>query len=64
MEHSQEIRALLVKGYIEEGFVKEAEIAERDKEWRAQEAELLARMAKKGIAPAKIEDKTRSRGTA
>lgn len=59
MEQSQEIRAQLIKGYIGEGYVKPDEIAAQDKEWRAQEADLLARLAKKGIVPAKIADENK-----
>lgn len=59
MEQSQEIRAQLIKGYIEEGYVSEKEIAERDAEWRTQEADLLKRLAEKGIVPAKIDDENK-----
>jgi hypothetical protein len=59
MAQSQEIRAQLIKGYIDEGYVSAEEIAKRDEEWRAQEDDLLKRYAKKGIVPAKIDDENK-----
>lgn len=59
MEQSQAERAHLIEGYIAEGYVSESEIAQRDKEWRAQEAELLKRFADKGIVPTKIDDQNK-----
>jgi hypothetical protein len=59
MEQAQEIRSQLIKGYIEEGYVSDKDITDRDAEWRKQEAELLKRLADKGIVPAKIDDENK-----
>lgn len=55
IEQQRELRAQLMQGYIDEGYMTADDAAALDKEWRAQEDAIFRHFGEKGVVPARIE---------